>query len=138
MRTHGLRHTYTSGGCRCRPCTRANADYMRGWYRRRKQRGFSLIEICVALAVAAIMLCLAAPSFVHANNQTALQNAVNSFVWTYEQVPVLPKDPSWAVSGNTYSKSFATPAGTLSIVTPSTTGGSFSCAFSDPSYRLRC
>lgn len=29
-RTHGIRATYLNTGCRCRPCTQANAD----WYRR--------------------------------------------------------------------------------------------------------
>src|SRR4029077_11234553 len=103
-----------------------------------RQRGFSLIEICIAMAVAAIMLCLAAPSFVHTNNQAFLQSAANSFRWTYMQTPTLPRDPTWSVSGNTWSKAFDRPAGTLSITTPTTTGGSFRCAFPDSSYRVRC
>jgi len=102
-------------------------------------KGFSLIELCIAMAVAAIMLCLAAPSFVHHNNQVFLQGQVNTFKWTYQHVPVLPRDPSWTVNGNTWSKAFTLPAGTLSITTPTTTGGSFSCSFSDSSYvTLRC
>lgn len=138
MRTHGVRHTYTDGGCRCGPCTKANADYMREWYRRRRQRGWGLLELMCVCAISAILLLEAVPSLVHANNQAALQSAVNTFKWTYLQTPVLPPDPTWSVNGNTWTKTLTQPAGVLTITTPTTTGGSFTCQFSDASYHVRC
>ena len=35
---HGLRNTYTNGGCRCEPCRAAATEYIRAWRAARRQQ----------------------------------------------------------------------------------------------------
>lgn len=101
----------------------------------------NLIALLCGLAVTAILAGEAVPSYVHMNNQAQIQTVAATFERTYNQLPVLPPDPSWSVAGNTWSTVLTRPAGvTLSISTPLTTGGRFVCTVSgDPTYRApRC
>jgi prepilin-type N-terminal cleavage/methylation domain-containing protein len=102
-------------------------------------KGFSLLELLCVMSIMAIFAMLAAPSFIHHNNLMTLQSCVNNLRWGLQRVPVQPVDSSWHLAGNTYSKAIVRPAGVLTVISPITAGGAWSCTFSDTSYnQLRC
>lgn len=104
-----------------------------------KERGFSLLELCIALACAAIMATLAVPSLMMHNNLVMLQSQVTNLKWGLMQMPAWPLDPSWSQSGQTFTKTLPAPtAGTLTVVEPTRAGQNWSCSFSVPGYGLRC
>ena len=105
-----------------------------------KMKGFSLLDISVALAVSGVIALTAMPSMLSTMQRSLLQKQVNSLEHGLLTLPAMPLDASWNVSGNLYTKTFGPPTvGTLSVTAPTTAGGEFTCAWSgQPLTKPRC
>jgi prepilin-type N-terminal cleavage/methylation domain-containing protein len=100
-------------------------------------KGFNMIELMCVVGICAILACLAAPSLLHHNNTLALRSDIANLKYGLMMQPTpLPVDPAWSGSGNVFTKTETMPAGTLTVTAPSTSGGRWSCSFTDPSYIL--
>ena len=63
-----------------RPVVRTSIRFAAARVRRRLARGFTLIELLVTIAISVILLTVAAPGFIDFRRNSALADAVSSFI----------------------------------------------------------